>query len=203
MRTNNTPKIFIIILGVVALLIVGIMSLHKSGNVQIYLAPSVAKLTLDGKQAKPGLTKVSPGKHTLNATMDGFKPGSKDFTVASSGTTKVYLVLRPSSSVGEQWYKDHPSDDALYQSVGQSEAIQSSQNQVATVPLVNDLPYIERYFRVDYGKSKQRPDDPNAVAIYVTTYGQPGVQQALDWIRSKGYDPNALEIIYTDGLTNP
>ncbi|HET6924580.1 MAG TPA: hypothetical protein VFH39_02005, partial [Candidatus Saccharimonadales bacterium] len=74
----------------------------------------------------------------------------------------------------------------------------ASNQREKDAPLIKQLPYIERYFRIDYGPSKAHPGDDTAVAFYITTYGQPGVQQALDWIKAQGYNPDTLEIVYTD-----
>ncbi|MFA5004374.1 MAG: hypothetical protein WC498_03830 [Candidatus Saccharimonadales bacterium] len=183
-------------LGVVVIIV--LIILHKSANTTIYLAPSVANLQLDGKTIKPGGHYIVPGKHTLRATMTGFSDGTKSFVVPTKGATKVFLALSPNSVVGEQWYANHPDDNNLYQSIVQNEATSTSREQVTRLPLIKELPHVDNFYRVDYGKSLKNPNDPVATALYITVYSAAGKQQAIQWLTFKGYDPTLYEIVYID-----
>lgn len=170
---------------------------HKKPNVFLDLSPAPSKVVLDNKSAVGASFYASPGKHTVTVSFSGFADSTQAITVKAGKTTHATILLQPNSGAGRQWLIAHPDEQNKRQTVVGQAFESTTQKRIDKLPLIQDLPYIERYFRIDYGPSKQHPDDSTASALYITTYGQPGVQQALDWIRSQGYNPDTLEIIYS------
>ncbi len=64
--------------------------------------------------------------------------------------------------------------------------------------IVDKLPALGLYFRIDYGKSLVSPDSNDSVALLIKAPDPQARQEALTWIRSQGYDPSDLEIIFRD-----
>lgn len=69
-------------------------------------------------------------------------------------------------------------------------------------PLVSELPFIDLTWRVDAVPSQKYPNNPNVIALSVKYWSTQGKQDALDWIRFKGYDTDKIEIIYVDALSS-
>jgi len=193
-------KLLLVVAAVIVLLgIFYLLRPRSTPDLNLVLVPSAAHAKLDGKNwISDGKAYVTPGHHTLTVSFNGFATQTTSFDIVKDKLKTVTVALGVSSDEGRDWLIAHPDEAKKLEQLTGSAFSNSTQQRVTKLPLIKELPYIERYFRIDYGKSKLHPDDDNAVAIYITTYGQPGVQQALDWIRSQGYNPNTLEIIYND-----
>ena len=64
------------------------------------------------------------------------------------------------------------------------------------MPLLKELPYIDRYFRVDYGPGVKSKDPATSTAIYIRASSPENRQMALSWIRQQGFDPVDYEITF-------
>jgi hypothetical protein len=192
--------VILIAVFVLAAVLIAIFAGHSQApDVNIVLSPSASTSLLDGtKKIGNGKQYVSPGKHSLTVSFSGFASQTILFTAQQGKVPDVTVLLLPNSSAGYLGLNNHPNEQAIRRQISGQTFNNTSTSREQKLGLINSLPYVERYFRVDYGPSKLHPSDDTAVAIYITTYGQPGVQQALAWITSKGYDPNSLEIIYND-----
>lgn len=174
---------------------------HKTPNVDVITAPDAAMLTIDGQPtSKTKLFYLKPGKHTITASMDGFTSDSQTVQVGNSGVTKVSLLLNPNSTAGYDYLQANPAEELQREAMGGQKFLQQNNAITSRVPLISSLPFIDQEFRVDYGVSLQHPNDPTAVAIYITYYSEAAKQQALSWIRFKGYDPSKLEIVYVNKI---
>ena len=190
------------LVGVLCIVLIGLVALrlpHKAPDLNLVLVPSPATAIVDNKtKIGNGETYIAPGNHTVTVSFAGFATQTQSFTTQAGKVRTLTVVLGVSSAVGRNWLIEHPDEAKKLETLTGAAFSDSTQQRIEKVPLIKELPYIERYFRIDYGQSKLHPTDDTAVAIYVTTYGQPGTQQALDWIRSQGYNPDTLEIIYND-----
>ena len=164
--------------------------------IKLVVVPSGSTAKLDGEGVKAGTLKLKPGNHTVIVAKKGFTTQVQKFNLQTEETRFVGIALISNSADTRDWYRDHPEDQRLLESISSQTFDQYSKEIAKKTPLVNDLPLIDRLFRIDYGQSQQYPNDPSAIAIYITYYSQEGKQQALDWIKFKGYDPTKLEIIY-------
>jgi len=118
--------------------------------------------------------------------------------VSKGSDDYVGLVLGSNSPSTVNWYQTHPGDQQLSQVIGGKNFDLAAKRQSQKNPLIKSLPFVDQLYRVDYGQSQKHTSDPDAVGIYITYYSQAGKQQALDWIKFKGFDPSKLEIIYKD-----
>jgi hypothetical protein len=182
---------------VVGLALLVLQFVRPPANVQLDYAPDGAKAVLDGVTVvHNGKFRVNPGQHTISITLGGFTDATEKFTVPASGTKSLALLLNPNSVEGYMYLGNHPSEEAHREKLGGQKFSELGTKTSDKLPLVKDLPFIDQLYRIDYGPSKVHPDDQSAVAIYITYYSDTGKQQALQWIKFKGYDPSALEIIY-------
>ena len=182
----------VIVLGVI---IFGLT--RKAANVSLDYAPDGAKVVLDtGKVVRSGKFYVQPGRHTLKATLNGFTTATKVFTATASTVQNVTLLLNPDSPEGYDYLKNHPDEELHRERLGGQNFTALGEQVTQRLPLVKELPFIDQLYRIDYGPSKLRPNDPSAVTIYITYSSDQGKQQALQWLTFKGYDPAKLEISY-------
>jgi hypothetical protein len=72
-----------------------------------------------------------------------------------------------------------------------------STKQTKKYPITKVLPYIDWYFRVDYGVSQKYPDSPDAVALYVTVQPE-DKQKVLEWFKNNKFNINDYEVIYRE-----
>jgi hypothetical protein len=155
---------------------------------------------MDGKKVNPnGTYHVKAGNHTLKASFAHFISKTSTFSIKVNEKKTVQLYLSPADDEGRNYLSLHPDQDHKISGISGAQTQQMYNQAQQKITFLNDLPWIDQYFRIDYGASQKSPNDPNAVAIYITYYSDAGKQQALDWIQRHGYDPSKLEIIYQQG----
>lgn len=189
--------------GIVVLLVaISVGVLKKTSNVVLEIAPDGATVLLDGeKKLRAGKLFISPGKHTLRASLDGFTEVAKTVVVTQDKVVKVTLLLDPNSKAGYDYLEEHPSEELHREALGGRQFSSQTNSLARANPIITSLPFIDRLYRIDYGTSKKSPNNPAALAIYITFYDDAAKQDALDWIQFKGIDPATLEIIFIDGRT--
>lgn len=205
---NTTPqlrKAIYVLAGVAALglviwvFVLGLQSKDRTAIIEIQSAvPTDAKVTIDGNGVgSKSKNDVTPGKHTMVAKRDGFEDKTQEIEVKQSETKIIRLLMTPNSEVGYDWLRSHPDLAVEYESIVGQEYNKAAQKATAANPLISYLPEVHPTWRVDYGKSVAHPNDPKALAVIITTGGSDlAKQQALDWIKSQGFNPDAYEIIY-------
>lgn len=192
---------------VVALLIgtgFGVVSylnyLKHRGKVAVIVrvSPSDAEVTIDGHRFPSGKTVyLEPKRYTFKAARQYFEEASSTMEVTMDNKVReVVLILGAESNEAKAFLIDHPSEQTLRESLGGKLANEQGEAARNKTPLVELLPFIDREFRIDYGPSVQNPDDPTAIAITITSTSESSKQEALNWIKFKGYDPAVLEMIY-------
>lgn len=173
--------------------------LPLTAKLNISVVPRGAQVMLDGKRTNSGIVRVRPGKHTVTAYKPGFDTHPLSVMVADRQEKFAGLILLSNSSTTSSWYTDHPADQQLAESISGQNTDKISRDIISSTPIIKNLPFIDERsnFRIDYGQSQQYPDDPTAVALYITTDDRQETKDvALAWIRFSGYDPTKLEIIY-------
>ena len=179
--------------------VLAFLTISREKNVSyidLVVVPSGSSVKLDGKGVKSGLLAVAPGNHKIIVSRPGFSTQTENISLELKEQRFVGIGLLPNSPETRSWYRDHPDEQLILESISSRSFDQFSEDIVKKVPLVAELPFIDQLYRIDYGASRQQPSNPSAVAIYVKYYSQSGKQQAIDWIKFKGYDPANLEIIY-------
>jgi len=190
---------FGVLAGLIVMVILGInyYSSHVGTFVVAEIIPKDSSVQIDDKKpGKVGNIKTTPGDHTLTVKRNGFADQTIKVTVGLNEKKRVRKMLVPNSRIGFDWVKKHPKEVALGESWAGEEFNANSLKATERTPIVKKLPFIDREYRIDYGKSAANPEDITATAIYITTYAPTGKTQALELIRFWGYDPASLEIIY-------
>ncbi|HSX48132.1 MAG TPA: hypothetical protein VLF41_01340 [Candidatus Nanoarchaeia archaeon] len=196
---NNRLTGMVVILLALVFGIAGWVAYRQSqmGTLDLTIVPQDAQIILDGKGTiKPGTTSLGAGQHSLSFSRDGFGSQTTSVDIQKGQKNIQQIVLQITGTAGLQYYADHPDQAREAEGIsGQKISDQASSIQQKD-PIIAQLPFFRREWRVDYGKSQKHPEDPNAIALYITVASDADKQDALDWIRSVGYDPNKYEIIY-------
>ncbi|MEX2006671.1 MAG: hypothetical protein WD877_00620 [Candidatus Saccharimonadales bacterium] len=192
----------LIIVGIItasAAILLAVQTLIKDPNVGLTVSPSEATIVIDGNMnVKEGRIYLSPGSHELVASMEGFSTKVIKFNVQGSKFSDVLVLLVPDSTEGVNWLIDHPQEAIRREGLGGGKFVADISEKERQLPLIKDLPFIDRVFRIDYGPSLKNPEDSNAIAIYVKYYTEAGKNEAVEWIKFRGYDPSKLELVYRD-----
>ena len=199
----NKKRLFIIlVISLILMFISWAFSNSRSAQggsyIDLAVTPSGSQVTLDGKGVKAAKLHVSAGSHTIIATKGGFATQTKKIELAENETRFVGLALESNSTETKDWYKQHPEDQQMLESIASRSFDQNSKDIVKRYPIIKELPFIDQFYRVDYGESKTKSSDPTAISLYITYYSKEGRQQALDWLKFKGYTPETTEINYID-----
>lgn len=169
----------------------------ESAHLTLEIAPAKGShLTVDGKGYRAGKSSFKPGTYSVVMSHPGFTTVSQQIRLAKGDNQYFGAALVPDTRATTDWYNKNPKDEKLAEGISSNNADQLSKFQAASMPLVKDLPFVDQFYRIDYGPSLKYPKNPSKVAIYVKYYSQQGKQQADDWLGFKGYDPAKLEIYY-------
>lgn len=194
-------KIYLLLTAVLILLLGLLFShLRQTGTpLEILVAPHGARLTLDGKGIKSGKIKAKTGPHSLVAKMTGFATQTQKIQVGERSQF-VGIILQPNSPGTADWYKNHPDDFAIVQTINNRSFDQTNSQLLEANPLLKKLPHIgpALTYRVDYGL----PSDASKTgqpAIYIRFRTEADKQAALQWIKSQGLDPLKLDIVFVQG----
>ncbi|SRR6266702_2496295 len=205
MMNQNLRKTIYIIAALLVLALIGcifylgLQSKDKTATLDIQSAvPDDINVTVDGaKVSSTDKVGVKPGQHVVGAKRNGFADQTLTIQATKGQTTTVRLLMTPNGQAGYDWARAHPTQMAEYEAKTSATYDQNSQITTAKNPLTSYLPEIHPTWRVDYGPSKAHPNDTNAVTIIIT-YGGSDIdkQNALDWIKSLGFDASKYEIIF-------
>lgn len=83
-------------MGTILTLVVALLAPAGSGRILVDVTPDNATIQLDGKRVKPskGVLTVTPGKHTVKVSANGYRSESEAVNVKSGGAVKVTLNLK-------------------------------------------------------------------------------------------------------------
>jgi len=188
--------LIVILIGFVFYL--GLQAKDKTATIEIQSAvPTDPTVAVDGqKVSSNSKNSVKPGQHTVVAKRNGFADSTQQVSVNGGETKTIRLLMDPNSDVGYQWLRDHPDAAVEWEGKIGQQFDQNSKNTTDKNPLIAYLPEVHPTWRIDYGTSQAHPNDPTAVAITILYGNDQAKQEALDWITSKGFDPNNYEIIF-------
>lgn len=191
-----------IVYTLVIVVVIGIFFLlfaRKSPNVNLVASPSAATILLDGnKRLQPGKVYISPGKHRLVASFNGFATRTIVFS-SSTGLTEVDVILEPNSQVGYDWLNTHPDDVGVRQNIGGRNYNNSAQTLLREFPIVANLPTYGpgSEYEISYG-SVTNTSGSSKLEIDIIYYTQAGKQAGLQWLQSQPYGMNKFNVKYID-----
>jgi len=185
---------------VVVILGVTISRIGKT-RVSIKVIPSDAQVFIDGKQSVAGDVYLKPGTYTFSAKKKGFLE-DKLVVIVDSTEESIGLIPEPNSDEARRWQKDNPALQLQREEIGGKRAALEGEYVAKNTPLIEYLPYtdVSGPFTIDFGSSKSRQ---YGTFLEINNSSAKGREKALQWIRSKGYDPTDFEIRYDNAFVNP
>lgn len=169
-----------------------------NSTITVEAAPSSYKVTIDGKKASPGDNKVTAGQHTITVKKDGFSQQAQTVITAIGQTVYTGFVLVSNSASTKNWYNDHPDDQQLSESISSHSSDYNSELSTQKNTLLQELPVLYGdgrggLIRIDSGVPIFGSSQP---AIYVNAQSPSDRQGVLTWMRSNGYNPANMDIVF-------
>jgi hypothetical protein len=198
------PVLFILFLWIGYSLTLQSYTQPKSASLQLEVAPGDSALELDNHKASASTIAVTPGEHTVTASKQGFGTITRTVSASMSKTAYVGIVLQPNTSTTDNWYTVHATDAILADGIGSHAADYGNKLALQGNAFLKQLP-------ISYGDGQGGiieiaqgiPAEPNGPpAIYVTGATPTIRQSVLTFIRTRGYDPASMDIVFTD-QSNP
>lgn len=172
----------------------------QQSKVVIKSVPDDATVTIDNKTVtNNGTAYVQPGKHTIVASRNQFKSQTQNFTINKGETKDFSFYLLSDGDAGRQWLADHPDQASEIEGYYGTQITNRANNLYQNNPILDQLPAIDNTYRIDYGISKKTP--PGEYALYIQAADQGGRADALDWMRTAGFDPSKYEIYWVDPIS--
>ncbi len=202
--SKKTIKTIIIatICGFVLIIALFIVDRVRNATVEILVAPTFAKVEIDGKTYPSKKTiKTTPKDEEFTAIVsaDGFETKEITFKVEKNQTSYIYVSLNNKES-GEQWYLDQ-SGEEYDRFVMVEEALLeiASDDFTKQYPIVTILPYInsEDGYRIDYGDYE---GCEGGFCLQITDNTGENHEKALQYIRDNGFVPDDYQIVYKNIL---
>jgi len=186
-----------VVLSFVVLIIAHLQS--QSAKISLTVSPTESHITINGKGVKAGDSRVQPGTYKVVVALSGFSTANQTVTVKKNQTATVELTLTSDSAKTANWYNTHPKDEQVAESISGYNTSVLAHQAVKNVPLIKELPFIGAgfEFRIDYGS--QPGASASNPTIYITAETTQAQQDAVLWIKSQGYNPAKLNIVYQIG----
>lgn len=192
--------IILIILITTGILLISNGSGLNNSYIETLVTPVGSAVKIDGHGVTSGKHNLKPGNHVVTASKNGFVTQQQTIILKNNEARFAGFVLVSSSPNTVNWYKQHPTDQSLGESIASRNFDQTSKDATVANPLLKKLPYIGPgfSFRIDYGVPSSKTKI-NQTGIYVRYETELGKQAALQWIKNQNVDPSTLDIIYIQG----
>lgn len=185
----------------------------KRANIEIFVAPSDSKVTMDGKPIKAGKVSVKPGKHKFAATREHFSSVEKEADTATLGGTKtIYLGLPPADAEGKAYLASHPEEQARYERISGADFSTTQDKIHSEYPVIEKLPYQTVDYKIDYDVTQDKNVEflikfypPNAVTPGSDLYKQYLLRlkdEALNYLRDQHVDTSKATIKYDPDISS-
>ncbi|HUC86812.1 MAG TPA: PEGA domain-containing protein [Candidatus Saccharimonadales bacterium] len=198
------PIFLLLVVGISFLVVIKAGQTSTNTFLQIQVAPSGASVAIDSHDSGSGKQEINPGQHSVTVRKHGFATQTRAVTVNPGQTVYFGAILEPNSSSTQNWYNKHSSDQKLSQTIADHSAdYQSSTDQTAT-PFLQLLPLsygdgMGGLVTIAQGVPVPGSSQP---AIYVTAKAPSTRQGVLEYMRSRGYDPATMDIVFI-GTVDP
>lgn len=189
---------------VIGAIILFIQDTKRTATLDITIAPSFAKVEIGNKTYKTkGVERLEPGHYSVKVSADGFTSQETTIDLTGGETTKLLLYLIPADGSME-WYRNHPDEMMILDTIGDAEAAQTAADYHDKYPISKDLPiivvevdkttYAWTEYRIDGGTFEECQNKDFCLKITDSTGGNKDAAYAK--IRASGYNPDDYEIIY-------
>ncbi len=172
----------------------GIYNSKFSAKIVLDIAPSDSKILVGDKVARPGDTvRVEPGNYMVIVTRDGFFSYAEEVNLENGDSKMILAALDSSDESTADWYLNHPEDDSIASGAASAKYFEESEEYVREYPIVDVLPIIEDFYRIDYGFCQQTDGD---FCIIITALAGARSRAANRLMGLSGYDAAQYKIEY-------
>lgn len=187
-----------IVVGVlVAVIVLGLfLSREKaiSTGAQFFVSPTDATLRIGDTRLQPnsrGIVELAPGEYKIEIEREYFEPQSQGITVKQGEIYEMLVMLEVIYEEGLE-VLSRPGEPENRESISYRISQRKAQEVESKNPIITLLPAYNNEFRIDYGATGK----DGRISIFITTDVVSQRELALNWIRSKGYKPEDLNITY-------
>ncbi len=195
----------IVFIAIVAISIIFfIIDSQKTATLHTIIAPSFAKMNIDGKTYPINKDiRFKPGEYTVTIIANDFETQERKLNLQEHQTTTLALYLNPEEGDPFNWYETHDEEYSYYLSAANYLANESAANYAAKYPIVTAIPFtVVEVDPVTYDWTEYSVTGGNfdgcktdfCVKITDTTGGNR--EKALQKIREKGFNPDDYQILY-------
>lgn len=194
-----TGMMLLDVIVVVVFFVMLIVRFRENALIQVLVAPSFARVTINGKEYKSGdAYKVKPGELEIVVTGDGLETKIFNVMASPNNTTKVYAYL---TGVGGDFsvYESSVTELESLERVGQDEPAREFLRKMSIIKV---LPYHYSVFNDDtmeYTKFTvdiDRIDCPEKFCMQAVNEGNSTVDLMKQKMKEKGYNLDDYEVYY-------
>lgn len=168
--------------------------------VEINYAPSLMKLSINGKKVSGSKHYLGKGDYVISIDHPDFK--TEKVTIKVPEDKNVFLVSEPTTDKGAKIIENNPKYTREMEQVNGSYAKNNSDKMLNRYPFLSSLP-IESFGLYKIGYGKITPSNKNGThAIYITAYAPQERQMALKTVAQQLTNPSEIEIIFSNSY-NP
>lgn len=167
--------------------------------VPVEVVPRDAKVTVATGEELPsrGEAYLKPGEYKVTVAREGFESQTRTLRVSADAVPYIYIGLVGKSKESADWQKAHQTEYQRLELLTVEKNREYNTLFKSTNPIVNVLPIKDPYYSIDY-----RNHDDKSVELIVWGTSPAKRRAALEFLRTKGYEPTDYRIQY-DGYTNP
>ena len=194
-----------IVVGIIAIIVI-VMHQVKTAVVDINVAPSVATITLNGREYENSKShNVLPGNYHVKISMDGMQTKEFDITLENDGFSSIKTYLLDNNNSFD-YYLSHSSDVFLLENIADIDD-QKAQDFIKLykkkASLADYLPlYFDEYtddfaYYIQYNISQDpREDCSKVLCLIIEDNTGDNEERAKEKIRELEYNLEDYEIIY-------
>ena len=191
------------IIGILAgVIVVGLIiyALIPRATITFAVAPEEVTAIINGeeRQIKNGESvTVAPGEIVIELRRDEFETTGETFVIANRESREVLIALEPLTENARQLLLNDGSQ-LVIQRIGGRAVEEGAAQLREQYPILNDLPYNDRFYSIVICNSEREGAEPTDLAVCVRLFEPQARQSALDTIERLGYSLDDYEIIVQD-----
>ena len=194
------------IIAIIVIIITIVVYQAKTAVVDIYVAPSNAKISLNGKEyANFESHDVVPGNYHVKISMDGMQTKEYDITLENEGFVRIRTYLLDANN-GFDYYFTHPNDEAILADIVEEndkaalkfiKVFNEKKSLEEHLPIYYDAFTDDFAYYIKYNISQENRDDCSRVlCLKIEDNTGNNKENAIAKIRELGYNPDDYEINY-------
>lgn len=200
----------IIVGGVLAVLAIVGVSVYNliwnsiySAKINIVVAPSIAKVVIDGSEYKTtGTYRVKPGEYEVEISADGFVSKKVNVVAVKGESVDLYEYLEPTEE-NANWYGEHEEDAGIMSAILIARADEASRKLAEENPILNRLPVEVEYYTSNYSSYvkydlRYEISSENKITIIIDDYSGGNKKLAMEKLESFEYSLDKYKIKYND-----